>query len=122
MNPELISTVALWFGYAALFGIAILFLVGLYYGVYKAINVILERIFLPIWGYHVVKACVAIGCTKSREKGLYIRYLFQILEDHERKYPELRGLMLEYAKEVVEADKLRKECEAACAGSEGRDL
>jgi hypothetical protein len=122
MNPELISLIALWLGYITLFGLALAAIGGLYLVLYVMGETILKRLFLPVWGYHAMKAAISIACSRTKEKNVYILYLFKVLGHHERKYPELRGLVLDYAKEIVEADNQRKQCDEACASHVGNNL
>jgi len=97
MNTEMLNMIALYVGWAAVLALVVCVLGGCYLCAYEICKAIGSRIFFPVWIWRILTTIAVIKSSKTTERGMYIRYLFQTLEDHEEKHPDLKGLLDKYA-------------------------
>ena len=101
MNPELFNQIALWIGYAALLLFVLCVLAFGYLCLYEMVKEIGQRVFLPVWVWHVITTISIVRLSKAEKPEAYVRYLFEMLKDKERESPELKGLLEQYSERVI---------------------
>ena len=102
MNPDTIVNSMVYVGFAAWAILSVAALVAGYLLVYELVKAALQRIFLPLWLYHMVTVLArarAYRPSKGAEpedcRRLMVRFLWQEIRSIELSRPEMRGLMKE---------------------------
>jgi FtsH-binding integral membrane protein len=102
MNIELVNFISQTIGFAALVLLAVCVLLGGYILTYEMFKIIGRRLFLPLWIWEMVALTVRVKLTrKPQSHGAYIGLFLGVIEDHEAKHPELRGLFRECCEAAI---------------------